>query len=166
MFDAVLKVAARFNHFGRALGLNASDITEIQQTFPHNRQDGLEQVINLWLQQNYNFDKYGVPSWRKLVVAVESQSGGKNRALAKKIAAEHPGKFKDLYWPFLVTFTHIFLLIVCAARPVHKVVIEAASMETEPAPVPKYPSQVSDPSTKQALNHSPYSPQRKLDPPM
>ena len=90
---AVEKLAARFNHFGRALGLNASDITEIQQTFPHNRQDGLAEIINLWLQQNYNFDKYGVPSWRTLVVAVESQSGGKNRALAKKIAAEHPGKF-------------------------------------------------------------------------
>ena len=35
--------------------------------------------------------KYGKPTWRKLVEAVQNKVGGYNHALAQKIAAEHPG---------------------------------------------------------------------------
>ena len=45
----------------------------------------LDGVIERWLNQDYNWEKFGVPSWSKLVDAVESRSGGKDPALAKKI---------------------------------------------------------------------------------
>ena len=36
-------------------------------------------------------ERFGKPTWRRLVEAVENRVGGNNRALALKIAAEHPG---------------------------------------------------------------------------
>ena len=44
----------------------------------------------MWLRQSYNIEKYGPPTWRKLVEAVGSPTGGNNRALAKGIASRHP----------------------------------------------------------------------------
>ena len=35
--------------------------------------------------------KFGKPTWRRLVEAVEDPAGGNNYALALQIAAEHPG---------------------------------------------------------------------------
>jgi len=36
-------------------------------------------------------ERFGKPTWRRLVKAVEDPAGGNNCALAQKIAAEHPG---------------------------------------------------------------------------
>ena len=36
-------------------------------------------------------ERFGKPTWRRLVEAVEDHVGGNNRALAQAIAAEHPG---------------------------------------------------------------------------
>lgn len=49
-----------------------------------------------WLKQLYNTKKYGNPSWRMLVKAVASLTGGANPALAKHIAEKHPGKHRML----------------------------------------------------------------------
>ena len=35
--------------------------------------------------------RFGKPTWRRLVEAVEDPAGGNNHALALNIAAEHPG---------------------------------------------------------------------------
>ena len=36
-------------------------------------------------------ERFGKPTWRRLVEAVEDPVGGKNPALAKTIARDHPG---------------------------------------------------------------------------
>ena len=36
-------------------------------------------------------ERFGKPTWRRLVEAVKDPVGGNNHALAQKIAAEHPG---------------------------------------------------------------------------
>jgi len=36
-------------------------------------------------------ERFGEPTWRRLVEAVEDHVGGNNFALAKTIAREHPG---------------------------------------------------------------------------
>ena len=36
-------------------------------------------------------EQFGEPTWRRLVKAVENRVGGNNHALARNIAAEHPG---------------------------------------------------------------------------
>ena len=46
------------------------------------------------LQPCLQVERFGKPTWRKLVKAVEEHAGGNNRALAEKIACNHPGQ-----WP-------------------------------------------------------------------
>ena len=45
----------------------------------------LTKVVTNWLKCNYNVDKFGSPTWGKLVEAVEKI----NAALAEKIAQKH-----------------------------------------------------------------------------
>ena len=44
-------------------------------------------MVQVWLKQNYDTEKNGLPTWRKLVEAVDKLG---ECALAKDIAAEHP----------------------------------------------------------------------------
>ena len=43
------------------------------------------------VSSNSQVKKFGKPTWRKLVEAVEDKVGGDNPALAQTIAEEHPG---------------------------------------------------------------------------
>ena len=45
-----------------------------------------------WLKRNYKVEKFGEPTWQRLVEAVGNQAGGANMALAKKIARRHKAK--------------------------------------------------------------------------
>ena len=48
-------------------------------------------VLRKWLRKSYNYDKYGLPTWRMLVKAVGDPFGGNDCALAEAIANKHPG---------------------------------------------------------------------------
>ena len=50
----------------------------------------LKDVLLLWLNQKYRVEKYGLPTWRMLVEAVDKKTGGNNHDLAKEIASNHP----------------------------------------------------------------------------
>ncbi len=47
------------------------------------------EVIENWLNGNYNTTRFGVPTWKKLVEVVAHPNGGKNTFLAERIASEH-----------------------------------------------------------------------------
>ena len=47
-------------------------------------------MLQVWLRHSYGVDKYGAPTWQRLVEAVDDEAGGNNHALAKKIASNHP----------------------------------------------------------------------------
>ena len=51
----------------------------------------------MWLKKQYNYHKYGPPSWRALVKAVANPAGGNNPAKAMKIAENHPGKDRNCF---------------------------------------------------------------------
>ena len=51
----------------------------------------LREVVSLWLGKEYNVAKHGKPSWRSMVRAIASPIGGKNPALAKRVAKKYPG---------------------------------------------------------------------------
>ena len=84
-------LAARLRQFGGALGLRASELDKIYDNFPRDSDKALDKVIDTWLAQCYNVERFGLPSWRALVKAVDSPAGGNNHLLAKKIATDHPG---------------------------------------------------------------------------
>lgn len=65
------------------------EIESAHWRFPH---EALEKAISQWLKKAYDTQKYGVPSWQKLVAAIACEAGGNNPAAAKIIALEHPGE--------------------------------------------------------------------------
>ena len=54
--------------------------------YPHDVDQAFSQMLLIWLRRNYNVDKYGPPTWQRLVDAVDNV----DHALAKKIASKHP----------------------------------------------------------------------------
>ena len=85
-------MAAKFRSLGGALGLRPCTLDKIRKDNPYDSGEALDQVIDTWLAQQYDTDRFGVPSWRRLVSAVASPAGGCNCLLAEKIAENHPGK--------------------------------------------------------------------------
>ena len=70
----------------------------VQKAFRQDIPQAFTEVLKVFLNHRYNVEKYGPPTWRKLVEAVDSPAGGNNHALAKKIAKDHPvnnGRGKD-----------------------------------------------------------------------
>ena len=87
-----MKLAANFHCLGCALGLRVSTLKEIKTNNPSDVRKALGEVINTWLAQQYTTERFGEPSWRRLVSAVASPAGGNDHLLAKTIAEDHPGE--------------------------------------------------------------------------
>lgn len=90
MNKAAHDASPRWDFVGSALGLPIStlDITKKKQT----PEECLFAVLTEWLKLNYNCDKHGMPTWRKLVEVIGDPAGGNDRDLARKIAQAHPKK--------------------------------------------------------------------------
>ena len=101
-------VAANFPLIGTALHLMSGDVKIIRKECIGDYRSGLEQVILMWLKQNYNVDRFGEPTWRKVVQVVDKPNGGNNHALAKKIAAAHQG---DQLFLLFISFTESSIII-------------------------------------------------------
>ena len=69
--------------------MKIADLRKIRDEHPSDS-DALEDVLLLWLNQKYDEKKHGPPTWRMLVEAVNSKSGGDNQELAKQIGLNHP----------------------------------------------------------------------------
>jgi hypothetical protein len=86
----VIKLNASYYSFGGALGLLPTELNAIKSTCCQNLKQALNDVILAWLHQGYDTERYGPPTWRRLVEAVDDPAGGDNHALAKTIASSHP----------------------------------------------------------------------------
>lgn len=86
-----MRIKTRYKTFGMLLGLSFVELKAIQKTNMFDMEDALMQVVITWLQQKYNTTKFGLPTWRRIVEAIDSEAGGNNHALAKQIASHHPG---------------------------------------------------------------------------
>ena len=72
---------------GIELGLSSSKLNSIQ-----NQQitdQAFNEVLLAWLKQDYDVERHGSPTWRRLVEAVDSPKGGNNPELAMAIANKH-----------------------------------------------------------------------------
>ena len=52
----------------------------------------LSEMLTHWLKRNYNVQRFGEPSWQRLVEVVGDPAGGANPALASQIAEKHRAK--------------------------------------------------------------------------
>ena len=92
VFEAVLPLKSVYMALGRSLRLKTADLKLIQEAYPNesDTEQALSDTLELWLQQKYNVERFGPPTWRMLVETVDRKAGGNNHDLAKEIASDHP----------------------------------------------------------------------------
>ena len=87
VFRCTVDLKSCYYELGIELGVPPQELNSIQGETTGNP---LASVLLAWLSQRYNTEKYGLPTWRRLVEAVDNPAGGNNHELAKAIASEHP----------------------------------------------------------------------------
>ena len=93
MFDVVSElepVTDRWKFIGLALRLNPGQLKKIEKD-NNGIDDCLTEMLTLWLNKNYDTEKYGEPSWELLARSVGHSFGGKNSTLAEDILKKHGG---------------------------------------------------------------------------
>ena len=90
--EEIVSIKSLYFQLGRSLRLKNDDLQKICEAYPKecDADKALNDVLLLWLRQEYNIEKFGAPTWQLLVEAVNKKSGGNNHDLAKQIAANHP----------------------------------------------------------------------------
>ena len=87
--EEVMYVAAKWRSLGLALRLKAAELDTISSKNHTDPTECLKDMLLTWLQQCYDIDKFGPPSWRMLCQAISKPVGGNNPALGRKIAERH-----------------------------------------------------------------------------
>ena len=85
----LVTIKANYYQLGIELCLPPGELQAVHQTFSQNIAQGFTEVLLMWLRQRYNVEMYGLPTWRRLVEAVDSPAGGNNPILAVAIANKH-----------------------------------------------------------------------------
>ena len=106
VLQEVVHIQAKYFQFGVQLGVPGQKLNAIRTTFNHDIFQAFYEVLLVWLRHTYSVEKYGLPTWQKLVEAVDNPAGGDNHALAKSIASHHPA---------ISTYTN-----VCTSQPKKK----------------------------------------------
>jgi hypothetical protein len=89
--EEVLDIKSMCFALGRSLRLRNDNLEAIRKKYPdHDTEQALNDVLLVWLNKEYNVERFGPPTWRMLVEAVNKKSGGNNYELAKQIALNHP----------------------------------------------------------------------------
>ncbi len=89
VLEALEPLASRWQILATKLGLRPDAISVIASNCPTDSILALTKAIGEWLKKNYNFRKFGSPSWRLLVQIVEKM----DYSQAEKIAHEHRGEY-------------------------------------------------------------------------
>ena len=83
-------VAAKWRSIGVLLGIRDNQLEAIQLQ-GDSPLDCLRQMLASWLRKNYSVERFGDPTWAKLVEAINHSAGGGNPHLACTIARKHGG---------------------------------------------------------------------------
>ena len=70
------------------MGLSYETIKQIEKDNSNNSNDSWNEVVMQWISQNYNTEKYGVPSWRTLLKTISRI----DQSLFEELAKEHQVK--------------------------------------------------------------------------
>ena len=92
VYDAIFGCRANWQNLCLALWISADDVSAIARKHSGEPDACLREGLTRWLRGDYDTEKHGRPTWRRLVDAVAISSGGDNHALALDIAKEHKGR--------------------------------------------------------------------------
>ena len=84
-------VASSWEAIGIGLRIGCGRLETIQKDKAGNSRACLSAMLTCWLQRSYNVERFGEPTWRTVVKVVADPAAGDNRALALRIAEQHPG---------------------------------------------------------------------------
>lgn len=86
---ALVPVTSKWYEIGIILGLSCDELDVLKRSNKP-AEECVRIVTKKWLKQKLSSKKFGVPSWKKLVGAIGSRTGGANGVHAREIAIEHP----------------------------------------------------------------------------
>ena len=86
-----MPVASDWKTIGRGLRIEPGRLNVIQENNSGNPKVCLSEMLTCWLNQNYNVERFGEPTWRAVVKIVAHPAAGENCALALNIAKQHSG---------------------------------------------------------------------------
>ena len=89
IYEEVVSITAEYYKFGIGLHLKPGELQAIRKSCGQDIDQAFIDVLVAWLRQRYDVAKYGPPTWRMLVKAVDSPAGGNNHALALTISHNH-----------------------------------------------------------------------------
>ena len=81
-------VADRWDSVGIFLGIPYLVIEGCREE--HTMEERMRAMVEAWVNRRYDVEKFGQPSWRKLVEAVAHKSGGSHIRQAEMLARNHP----------------------------------------------------------------------------
>ena len=67
---------------GCSLHIRQNKLEEIEANYQHNSSEQIYQVVLEWLKRNYNVERFGEPSWRKLAETVANLDKNVFRCIA------------------------------------------------------------------------------------
>ena len=82
-------IEAKWDCFATQLGILPDKTDTIGRKNLKNPTLCLQDVLSTWLKGDYNIQKDGHQSWRRVCEATASRAGGDNKRLAQEIAAQH-----------------------------------------------------------------------------
>ena len=89
IYKEVVSIIAEYYKLGIGLCLKPGELQAIRKSCGQDIDQAFTDVLLAWLRQRYDVAKYGPPTWRMLVKAVDSPAGGNNHALALTISHNH-----------------------------------------------------------------------------
>lgn len=89
----LVTIKAMYYQLGVELGLSPGELDAIRKENSHDADQSFNVVVLKWLRQQYEVERFGCPTWKRLVEAVESPVGGNNPVLAAQMAVRHRGIF-------------------------------------------------------------------------
>ena len=59
------------------------------QEYDEEKPEAVSGMVDAWLKWNYDYKRFGKPSWKKLVEAIGAEAGGNHPDIARLIADQH-----------------------------------------------------------------------------
>ncbi len=94
LFDVIEEltpITAKWKSIGTGLRLKRGKRDEIGAAHPGKPSQCLSDVVSSWLNKEYDWKRFGEPTWRRVVEVVEYSAAGGSPAIAISIAERHQG---------------------------------------------------------------------------
>ncbi len=94
LFDVIEEltpISSKWKSIGTGLRLKRGKLNEIGAAHPGNPSECLSDVVFSWLNKEYDWKRFGEPTWRRIVEVVEHSAAGGSPATALSIAKRHQG---------------------------------------------------------------------------